>query len=125
MNQLEKAQKLGKILRTLLHDRDWSALGAAKRAGINPSTFNGYVNGIVFPVSKENQALLAQLLGISLKEFDKMFELATAVPTRPVDELCQDIRLLNAEDFAIVAEVVFNRVVAELKNSSSSPPSKR
>lgn len=124
MNRLEQAQQLGKILRDLIHDRGWSVLDTAKRAKINPSTFNGYVNGIVFPASKDNRDRLALLLGISSEEFDSMFGLAAVAPTRSIDELCRDARLLSPEDFTTLTEVVFNRIVAERKSSSSSPPSK-
>jgi transcriptional regulator with XRE-family HTH domain len=120
MNRLQQAQKLGKMLRDLIHDRGWSVLEAARRSQIHPSSMRDYVNGITFP-TKENRELLAPLLGISLEEFNALFELADVAPARPVDELCREVRLLSREDFTILTEVVFSRIMAERRGSSSPP----
>jgi transcriptional regulator with XRE-family HTH domain len=122
MTRLQQAQKLGKMLRDLIHKEGWSVLEAARRAGIHPSSMRDYVGGITFP-TKENRELLAPLLGISIQELNTALGLAEAIPKRPVDDLCRDIRLLSPEEFTIVAEVVFNRIISERRNSSPSPPS--
>lgn len=120
MNRREQAQKLGKMLRDLIEERGWSGLEAASQAGIHPSSMRDYVNGITFP-TQENRELLAPILGITIEEFNAIFGLAKLPPKRPVDAVCRDIRLLSSEEFEIVAKVVFDRALTEMKKSSTPP----
>lgn len=117
MSRLEQARKLAEIVRSFIDERGWSEREFARRSGLPPSTIQGYSDGLTFP-AKENRERLATAMGLSLEELDAKVGRAPLPTSRPVEEVCRDIRLLNAQDFAIVARVVLDRIMAELQRES-------
>jgi transcriptional regulator with XRE-family HTH domain len=114
MNRLEKAQLLGEILRTFLKSKGWSARDLTRSSDVDPSSISAYLQGITFP-EKENREKLAKAMQISSDELDAQLGLTVAKPKSKVDEICRDIRLLNDDEFAQVADTVFERISRKLR----------
>lgn len=111
------------MLQALISEKGWTERELARRSGVHPSSIQDYIDGITLP-NKENRERLASVLNMSIDELDTELEMVVAKPKRTVDELCRDIRLLSAEDFAIVMEVVFERVRREFKHWLETRPAR-
>lgn len=114
MSRLEQARELSKILREFLEDKGWADRELARRSGVHPSSISDYLQGITL-AGKENREKLAEAMGLVPDELDAKLGIAVAKPKRKVEELCRDIRLLDDEEFAEVAEVVYERSLRKLR----------
>lgn len=114
-NQAKK-DRLANLLREYMRQENLSGRKLAQRLKLSQPTVLAYLDGVTFP-SEETRQRIAEVLGLTLAEVDARLEDSPVQPQITVSLLKQEIRALNREDFAQVAQVVFDRLLAELETS--------
>jgi transcriptional regulator with XRE-family HTH domain len=115
-NRLEKRQRLADLLKRLISDKNWSERELARQLGISPTSVQAYVDGVTYP-GEENRANIARLLGMTREELDAELEAKPVRRRNTVEEVSQEIRAMNRDEFAQIARVVFDRTASELSKS--------
>jgi transcriptional regulator with XRE-family HTH domain len=115
-NRLEKRQRLAELLKRLISDKNWSERELARQLGISPTSVQAYVDGVTYP-GEENRANIARLLGMTREELDAELEAKPVRRRNTVEEVSQEIRAMNRDEFAQIARVVFDRTASELSKS--------
>lgn len=125
MSRLQHARKLGQILLKFIDQKGWTTRELGRRAGVDTTSIQNYVDGITLP-NAENRERLAAIMSKSRDELELEIGLIAEVRSnRSIQAMCRDARLLNAEDFAMLAQVVFERAATDLRSIAElSEPTK-
>lgn len=111
-----KRDRLSELLREYMRRENLSGRKLAQRLKLSQPTVLAYLDGVTFP-SEETRQRIAEVLGLTLTEFDARLEDSPVQPQLSLSLLKQEIRAMSREDFAQIARVVFDRLLSEMETS--------
>ena len=125
VNAEEKKENFRDFLTEIKESQDLSERALSRLLSIPVASLRTYLDCTVYP-SEGTRRNIARKLGISYDELMNRIEGVPLPQSRPIEELCADIRSLSQSDFLIVLETVCNRVrsslEAQLPPASSDNP---
>jgi transcriptional regulator with XRE-family HTH domain len=95
-------------------DNPISGRRLAKLLGVNPGSANAYLDGVTFP-KEETRKKIAKLLGLTYEALQAKIEDRELEQKLSVEEVCQEIQMLEDEDFCKVVDAVADEVARRLK----------
>jgi transcriptional regulator with XRE-family HTH domain len=124
----EKRQRLSDLLREYQEKRNWSGYELARALQVSQPSVVSWVSTSGFP-SEESRRKIAATLGISYAELMAKLEGSALAPSRPVESILQEIRVMAPADFGEVVRAVGDRLVQDsaklAEQDSSVPPTPR
>ena len=113
----QKKGRLASLLRDYRVRSNLTGRALAKHIGLNPTSLFSYIDEISYP-TPETRAKIARAIGMTPPELEAHLDDIPVQPLQPAEQIKQDIRALNQEDFLEVIQVVFDRLLHEMRSRS-------
>lgn len=110
-------EKLAALLKDYRDRHNLSGRAFAKKLGLNPTSLMSYLEEMTYP-SAETRQRIARGIGMTPQELEAYLNDIPIKPINLLEQTIQDIRAMRREEFLVVAEVVFRRLLDESKLNS-------
>ncbi|WP_179228597.1 helix-turn-helix domain-containing protein [Leptolyngbya ohadii] len=110
----QKKDRLSELLHKVKQQANLSGRQLAKRLGVSQTSAQSYLDAIVYP-GAEVRAQIARAIGMTPVELEAYLDDVPVAPLQPLEQIKQDLRAMNRSDFQEVAEVMFERILNEMK----------
>jgi transcriptional regulator with XRE-family HTH domain len=117
MTDQAKRQRLSKLLIEYVgadKERPLSGRQFARLLDVNATSAQAYLDGVTFP-GEAIRKRIAKLLGLTYEALEAAIEGVELSQKLSIEQICQEIRSVEDEDFADVVAVVAEEVARRLK----------
>lgn len=113
MSQQLRKERLSKLLIEYCAKQNLSGNRLAKVLQVSQTSAQAYLDGVTFPGEDARQRI-AELLGMTFEELKARLDNQPIATELSVEDICQEIRALNLENFLQVYRMVSERASVEL-----------
>lgn len=112
--ELQRA-RLSDLLRGYRTNNELSQRALARRLGINPTSLMAYLDATAYPLP-DTRERIAKALGMTPGELEAYLNDVPMQPLNSLEQVKQDVRAMNPEDFLEIVEVVFRRLLEDSRS---------
>lgn len=112
-------ERLAELLREYRQSHNLTGRALARHIKLNPASLASYMDQTSYP-TPETRSKIARAINMTPAELEADLNRFAIEPLLGVEQIIQDVRALNRQDFLAVAAVVFERLLSDAKSECTS-----